>query len=166
MEQPLVYIIMGSDSDAAVMQETADTLQSFNIPFEMTIASAHRSPQRAAHLARTARERGVRVIIAAAGWAAHLAGVLASHTTLPVIGVPIESSPLNGLDALLSTVQMPGGVPVATMSLGRAGACNAAVFAAQILALQDPVLQKAVADYKDGLERSVAQKAERFPGGQ
>jgi 5-(carboxyamino)imidazole ribonucleotide mutase len=153
--QPLVAIVMGSDSDFSVMEETLRQLSDFAIPFEVKVSSAHRSPHRTAEYARTARERGIQVIIAAAGWAAHLAGVIASETTLPVIGVPIESSPLRGLDSLLATVQMPGGVPVATMALGSQGARNAAVLAAQILSLSNPSLQDTLAAYKSSLNEKV-----------
>jgi phosphoribosylaminoimidazole carboxylase PurE protein len=154
--QPLVGIVMGSDSDFSVMQEALRQLENLSIPFEVTVSSAHRSPHRTAEYARTARSRGIRVIIAAAGWAAHLAGVIASETTLPVIGVPIDSSPLKGLDSLLATVQMPGGVPVATMALGAQGARNAAVLAAQILALSDTDLHDRLAAYKASLSDTVA----------
>jgi phosphoribosylamine--glycine ligase len=120
-----VGIVMGSDSDLDIMKEAADVLNKFEIPYKMTVASAHRSPQRAADFAGAALKRGMKVIIAGAGHAAHLAGVLAAHTRLPVIGVPIDSSCLQGLDALLATVQMPPGIPVATMAIGKSGARNA-----------------------------------------
>ena len=155
---PLVGIVMGSDSDAAVMETAWTTLDRFSIPYEITIASAHRSPARAAEYARTARSRGIRVIIAAAGWAAHLAGVTAAETTLPVIGVPIASSPLGGLDSLLSTVQMPGGVPVATVSLDSAGARNAALLAARILSLADERLTTTLEQYRSELAAGVVTK--------
>ena len=141
-QAPVVGIIMGSDSDLPVMQEAFEVLTNFGIPAEITVASAHRSPQRVSEYARSARRRGLKVLIAGAGGAAHLAGVLAAETSLPVIGVPIESSPLTGWDALLSTVQMPAGVPVATMAVGKAGAGNAAILAAQILAVADSKLQE------------------------
>ena len=128
--KPLVGILMGSDSDLPVMEEAAKILKDFGIPYEMTISSAHRTPKRTSEYAQSAEGRGIKVIIAGAGSAAHLAGFIAAETTLPVIGVPIDSSPLNGLDSLLSTVQMPGGVPVASMSIGKAGAKNAGIFAA------------------------------------
>ena len=131
---------MGSDSDAPVMQAAVDVLAELEIPCEMTVASAHRSPERVMRLVREAPGRGVKVYIVGAGAAAHLAGVVAAHTTAPVIGVPIDSSALKGLDALLSTVQMPPGVPVATVSIGKPGATNAGVLAAQILALGDPAI--------------------------
>jgi len=161
MSDPLVGLVMGSDSDLEAMKGAAEILDMFGLPYEMTVASAHRSPQRAWDYARSAKERGLKVIIAGAGWAAHLAGVLASATTLPVIGVPMDSSPLQGLDALLSTVQMPPGVPVAAMAIGRGGARNAAVLAAQILALSDQALADKLADYKDQMAREVEEKAGR-----
>ena len=159
--KPLVGIIMGSDSDLAVMQEAAKVLKQFAIPYEIGVYSAHRSPHRTLEYVRSARERGLKVIIAGAGSSAHLAGVTAAETTLPVIGIPIDSSPLSGLDSLLSTVQMPPGVPVATMGVGNSGATNAAVFAVQILALGDERLARRLADYKDQLEKSVAEKSRK-----
>lgn len=156
-----VSIVMGSDSDLPVLQGCIDTLKSLGIPYEVTVASAHRTPARAAKLAETARERGVKVIIAAAGMAAHLAGVLAAHTTLPVIGVPVDGSALNGLDALLSTVQMPPGIPVATMAIGKSGAKNAAIFAAQILATGDAALAEKLAAFKAEMARQVDEKAKK-----
>ena len=140
--KPGVGIVMGSDSDLGVMKEAAVVLKKFNVPFEITVASAHRSPERAAEFASTARDRGVKVVIAGAGHAAHLAGVMAAHTTLPVIGVPIDSSCLQGLDSLLATVQMPPGIPVATTALGKPGARNAGILAVQMLALADSELQE------------------------
>ena len=168
--KPLVGIVMGSDSDLEVMREAAVALEGFGIPHELRVCSAHRSPDRARRYARDAEARGLRVLIAGAGWAAHLAGVLAAVTTLPVIGVPIGSSPLQGLDSLLSTAQMPGGVPVATMSLGRAGARNAGVLAAQILATADRGLRARLRAYKARLAAEVAARdrkvraASRPPG--
>jgi len=159
--KPLVGIIMGSDSDLAVMQEAAKVLKQFEIPYEIGVYSAHRSPHRTLEYVRSARERGLKVIIAGAGSSAHLAGVTAGETTLPVIGIPIDSSPLSGLDSLLSTVQMPPGVPVATMGVGNSGATNAAVFAVQILALGDERLAGRLAEYKDQLEKSVAEKSKK-----
>ena len=159
--KPLVGIIMGSDSDLAVMQEAAKVLKQFAIPYEIGVYSAHRSPHRTLEYVRSARERGLKVIIAGAGSSAHLAGVTAAETTLPVIGIPIDSSPLSGLDSLLSTVQMPPGVPVATMGVGNSGATNAAVFAVQILALGDERLAGRLAEYKDQLEKSVAEKSKK-----
>ena len=164
--KPLVGIIMGSDSDLAVMQEAAKVLKQFEIPYEIGVYSAHRSPHRTLEYVRSARERGLKVIIAGAGSSAHLAGVTAAETTLPVIGIPINSSPLSGLDSLLSTVQMPPGVPVATMGVGNSGATNAAVFAVQILALGDERLAGRLAEYKDQLEKSVAEKSKKVQGEQ
>ena len=155
-----VGIVMGSDSDLGVMQETTRILKQFEVPYEITVASAHRSPERAAKFATTARERGIRVIIAGAGHAAHLAGAMAAHTSLPVIGVPIDSSCLQGFDALLSTVQMPPGIPVATVSIGKPGARNAGILAVQILALSDGVLEEKLTDFKMDMAEKVAQKAQ------
>ena len=134
---PLVGILMGSDNDYEVMKETALALKQFGIPFEMTVSSAHRTPERTAHYVREALGRGIRVLVAGAGAAAHLAGVMAAETTLPIIAVPIDATSLKGLDALLAMVQMPAGIPVATMAIGKAGARNAGIFAAQILATSD-----------------------------
>ena len=158
-ELPRVGIVMGSDSDLGVMQSASDVLKEFGVAFEITVASAHRSPQRAAEWASSARERGVKVIIAGAGHAAHLAGAMAAHTSLPIIGVPIDSSCLQGMDALLATVQMPPGVPVATMAIGKSGARNAGILAIQILALADTVLAKKLDDYKQSMAAKVEQKA-------
>jgi phosphoribosylaminoimidazole carboxylase PurE protein len=152
--KPLVAIVMGSDSDLPVMQETARTLAEFRVPFEITVSSAHRSPERTAEYARKAEERGFEVIIAGAGGGAHLAGVIAGHTILPVIGVPMESG-LMGLDSLLSTVQMPGGVPVATVAIGKAGARNAGILAVQILSGKHPALKKSLHRYKASLAAKV-----------
>ena len=162
MTKPLVGILMGSDSDLPVMQEAAAMLQEFGIEYEMTVASAHRTPKKVIEYCTSAERRGIKVIIAGAGWAAHLAGVIASQTTLPVIGVPIDSSPLKGLDALLSTAQMPGGVPVATMSLGKAGAKNAGVFAAQIIAASDVKVANRLKVFRVEMERDVEEKAKRL----
>ncbi len=156
-----VLILMGSDSDAPIMRGAADALREFGVTCEMTVASAHRSPDRVERLLAEAAERGVQVFIAGAGAAAHLAGVIAARTTKPVIGVPIDTSSLNGLDALLSTVQMPPGVPVATVSLGRTGATNAAVLAAQILALSCPDVARRLEQYKRTLADKVEQSAAR-----
>jgi phosphoribosylamine---glycine ligase len=153
---PSVLILMGSDSDAPVMQGSVDVLKEFGISNEMTVASAHRSPERVMRLVREAPARGVKVFIVGAGAAAHLAGVVAAHSTLPVIGVPIDSSALKGLDALLSTVQMPPGVPVATVSIGKPGATNAGVLAAQILGVGDQTTAKKLDEYK----RKLADKVE------
>ena len=162
MAKPVVGILMGSDSDLPIMQEAASMLQEFGVEYEMTIASAHRTPKKVLEYCTGAEKRGIRVIIAGAGWAAHLAGVVASHTTLPVIGVPIDSSPLNGLDAILATVQMPGGVPVATMSLGKAGAKNAGIFAAQIIAAGDVKIANRLKVYRVEMERDVEEKSKRL----
>lgn len=162
MKNPKVAVIIGSDSDLPVMQNAFDTLDHFSIPYMLIISSAHRTPHRTSRIASTAKRKGIEVIIAGAGWAAHLAGFIAAQTTLPVIAVPIDSSPLRGLDALLSSVQMPVGVPVATMSIGSAGAANAAVYAAQILALNDPGLQKKLIAYKKRLEANVLAASRRI----
>jgi len=158
MSNPLVLIVMGSDSDLPVMEETAKILTDFGVPFEMRISSAHRSPKRTAQLAAEAAGRGVKLIIAAAGMAAHLAGVIAAETTLPVIGVPMGGGALSGIDALYAMVQMPGGIPVATMAIGKAGAKNAGLFAVQILALQHPDLAAKFVDYRDKMAAEVEQK--------
>ena len=157
---PLVGIVMGSDSDWGVMQEATSVLKELEIPFDVTVSSAHRSPERTAEYGRSARASGLKVIIAGAGAAAHLAGSIAAVTTLPVIGVPLDSSSLKGMDALLATVQMPAGVPVATMAIGTAGAKNAAILAAQILATTDPEMEARLEAYKEHLAAQVAQKAE------
>ncbi|QTA90227.1 5-(carboxyamino)imidazole ribonucleotide mutase [Desulfonema magnum] len=162
IEGATVGIVIGSDSDLGVMEEAATILKKFGIPFEMTIASAHRSPERAATFASSARNRGIKVIIAGAGHAAHLAGVMAAHTSLPVIGVPIDSSCLQGLDSLLSTVQMPPGIPVATVALGKPGARNAGILAVQILALSDPELEKKLKAFKTEMAEQVEQKAKKL----
>jgi phosphoribosylamine---glycine ligase len=157
-----VLILMGSDSDAPVMQGAVDILRNMAIPFEMTVASAHRSPERVMRLVREAPGRGVKVFIVGAGAAAHLAGVVAAHTSLPVIGVPIDSSALKGLDALLSTVQMPPGVPVATVSIGKPGATNAGVLAAQILGVADAAIAVRLEQYKKTLAEKVEAAAARL----
>jgi phosphoribosylaminoimidazole carboxylase PurE protein len=159
-----VLVLIGSDSDAPVMRTTVDVLASLGVAARLTVASAHRSPARVAHLVEDAARDGVQVFIAGAGAAAHLAGVIAAHTTRPVIGVPIDSSPLVGFDALLATVQMPPGVPVATVSVGKAGATNAAVLAAQIIALSDPDVAARLADYKAALAQKVEEAAARIEG--
>ncbi|MBF0463271.1 MAG: 5-(carboxyamino)imidazole ribonucleotide mutase [Magnetococcales bacterium] len=156
--QPLVGILMGSDSDWAVMQETAVVLRQFAIPFEMTVSSAHRTPERTHEYAATAAARGLRVLIAGAGAAAHLAGVVAASTLLPVIGVPLSATGLQGLDALLATVQMPGGIPVATMAIGAAGARNAALFAVRLLALSDAGLAEKLAAFHRDMANTVQAK--------
>jgi 5-(carboxyamino)imidazole ribonucleotide mutase len=158
MENPQVLIVMGSDSDLPVMEESAKLLAAFGIPYEMRISSAHRSPRRTADLAADAAGRGIRVIIAGAGMAAHLAGVVAAETILPVVGVPLEGGALAGLDSLYATVQMPGGIPVATMAIGKAGAKNAGIFAVQILALGDEKLTAALKSYRERLAEEVAAK--------
>ena len=158
---PRIGIIMGSDSDLPIMQEVTKVLKQFEVPYEIGVYSAHRSPHRTAEYVRTARDRGLKLIIAGAGSSAHLAGVAAAETTLPVIGVPIDSSPLSGFDALLSTVQMPPGVPVATMGVGKSGATNAGILSVQILALADEQLAAKLIDYKAQLEKTVAEKSKR-----
>ena len=157
-----VLILMGSDSDAPVMAAVGEALDEFGLTWEMTVASAHRSPARVTRLVAEAPGRGVKVFVVGAGAAAHLAGVVAAHTTLPVIGVPIDSSALKGLDALLSTVQMPPGVPVATVAIGKAGATNAGVLAAQMIALGDEALAGRLAAYKKKLEEKVEAAAKRL----
>ncbi len=157
---PRVGIVMGSDSDLPVMREAAQILAEFGVVYEMTVASAHRSPARVEAYARDAAGRGIHVLIAGAGGAAHLAGVLAAHTTLPVIGIPLASSTLGGLDALLSTAQMPGGVPVATVGIGNAR--NAALLAVQILGAGDPALRERFRAYKARLASEVDEKAARL----
>jgi phosphoribosylaminoimidazole carboxylase PurE protein len=158
MTKPKVAIVLGSDSDYPVIQDALKLLDDFEISYEVTISSAHRSPDRTQRYAATLEERGVQVIIACAGGAAHLAGVLAAHTILPVVGVPIDSSPLKGLDALLSTSMMPAGVPVATVAIGKAGASNAAILAAQILARSDAELAQRLRRYKERLAEGVEAK--------
>ena len=165
MAERQVQILMGSDSDAPVMQRAVDQLQKLGVSVQMTVASAHRSPARVQRIIEEAPGEGVKVFIVGAGAAAHLAGVVAAHSTLPVIGVPIDSSPLSGWDALLATVQMPPGVPVATVSVGAAGATNAGVLAAQILALSDTDLAQRVADYKASLAEKVEKAAARVESG-
>jgi phosphoribosylaminoimidazole carboxylase PurE protein len=160
--RPLVAILMGSDSDWAVMARTAERLDAFGIPYEAHVLSAHRSPEETAAFARTARTRGTRVLICGAGLAAHLAGAVSAQTTLPVLAVPLDAGGLGGLDALLATVQMPAGIPVATLAIGTAGAENAAILAAQILALGDAALAKRLEDHKRGLGRGVGEKNRRL----
>jgi len=162
MTKPFVGILMGSDSDLPVMKEAADVLKGFGIPFEVTISSAHRSPKRTSEYAKSAASRGIRIIIAGAGSAAHLAGFIAAETAVPVIGVPIDSSSLKGMDALLSTVQMPAGVPVATMAIGKAGAKNAGIFAAQIIAVGNKRLQAKLKAFKEKLASDVEEKAKKI----
>lgn len=155
MPSPLVAILMGSESDFEMMERCHKTLREFGIAHEVRVMSAHRTPDAVANFVRGAPARGIRVFIAAAGGAAHLAGAVAAHTSLPVIGVPLAATELQGLDALLSTVQMPPGVPVATVAIGRFGAVNAAVLAVQILALGDPALAKKLADWREAMRRKV-----------
>ena len=159
---PLVAILMGSDTDLPTMQLTANQLTKFGIAHEIEILSAHRSPARTVAYAREAKGRGLKIIIAGAGHAAALAGALAAETTLPVIGVPLATSPLSGFDALLSTAMLPAGVPVATMAVGEGGATNAAVLAAQILALSDAALAEKLVAYKRELEQKVLEKSAKL----
>ena len=162
MGKPLVSIVMGSDSDLEIMREAGKALADFGIAYEMDVTSAHRSPDRTADYARKAADRGIRVIIAGAGGAAHLAGVIAAHTSLPVIGVPIPSTSLQGMDSLLATVQMPAGIPVATVAIGKPGATNAGILAAQILALADAELAKKMAAHKEKLAKGVEEKSKKL----
>ena len=162
MGKPLVGILMGSDSDLPVMEEASKVLEKFGIDHEVVVSSAHRSPERTRKYVVGASKRGIKVLIAGAGAAAHLAGVVAAETTLPVIGVPIGSSALNGLDALLSTTQMPGGVSVAGMAIGKAGAKNAGVLSVQILALNDKNLQKKLLQFKKDQAKEVERKSRKL----
>src|SRR5438128_9655279 len=164
MSKPLVSIVMGSDSDLEIMSEGGNALDDFGIDYEIEVTSAHRSPDRTADYARNAAGRGIRVIIAGAGGAAHLAGVIAAHTTLPVIGVPIPSTPLNGLDSLLATVQMPAGIPVATVAIGKPGATNAGILAAQILGIADSIIAQKLEAHKTKLAQSVEEKSRKLRG--
>jgi 5-(carboxyamino)imidazole ribonucleotide mutase len=152
---PKIGIVMGSESDLPVMEEAFKVLDSFGVSYEVRVLSAHRSPVETAAYAKSSAERGLKILIAGAGWAAHLAGVLAAGTILPVIGVPIDSSPLQGIDALYSTVQMPPGIPVATMAIGKGGARNAALFAVQALALQDASLRKMLLDQRSRMAEEI-----------
>ena len=158
----VVSVVMGSDSDLPVMEEAVKVLAEFAIPHELFLTSAHRTPERTTAFARGAAKRGVKIIIVGAGAAAHLAGVIASQTLLPVIGVPIDATSLQGLDALLATVQMPGGIPVATMAIGKAGAKNAALFAVRVLALEDADLQKKLQSYIRKMASDVERKHENL----
>lgn len=158
---PLVSIVMGSDSDLEIMREAAKALEGFGIAYEIDVSSAHRSPARTSAFARNAAGRGIKVIIAGAGGAAHLAGVIAAETTLPVIGVPIPSV-LQGLDSLLSIVQMPAGIPVATVAIGKAGATNAGILAAQMIGLSDPEVAKKLAAHKEKLAKGVEEKSKKL----
>ena len=159
---PRVGIVLGSESDLPMMTKGVELLKKFGVEVEVELSSAHRAPEKTARYAREAESRGLGVLIGAAGFANHLAGSLAAHTVLPVIGVPLNTSPLNGLDSLLSTVQMPGGVPVATVSIGEAGAVNAAVLALQILATADPSLRQAIRRYKEEMAEKIARRAEEI----
>lgn len=162
MSKPQVFILMGSDSDYDVMKSTTSVLDQFEVPYEIMVASAHRSPELVRELAASAESKGVRVFIAAAGGAAHLAGVVAAHTTLPVIGVPINATSLGGFDALLATVQMPPGIPVATVAVGKFGAHNAAILAVQMMALSDEKYQKKLQQHKLDLTESVQKKNKKL----
>ena len=153
---------MGSDSDLEIMREAGKVLDEFGIDYEIDVTSAHRSPDRTADYARKAAGRGIRVIIAGAGGAAHLAGVIAAHTTLPIIGVPIPSTSLQGMDSLLATVQMPAGIPVATVAIGKPGATNAGILAAQVLALSDPAVAKKLAAHKEELTRGIEKTSKKL----
>jgi phosphoribosylaminoimidazole carboxylase PurE protein len=164
MSKPLVSIVMGSDSDLEIMREAGKALDDFGIAYEIDVTSAHRSPDRSADFAKKAAERGVKVIIAGAGGAAHLAGVIAAHTILPVIGVPIPSTSLNGMDSLLSTVQMPAGIPVATVAIGKPGATNAGILAAQMIGLSDEAIAKKMHAHKEKLARGVEEKSRKLKG--
>jgi phosphoribosylaminoimidazole carboxylase PurE protein len=159
---PAVSVVMGSDSDLPVMEEAIKILESFEIPCEVFLTSAHRSPERTSAFATGAAARGVKVLIVGAGAAAHLAGVIASQTSLPVIGVPIDATPLHGLDALLATVQMPGGIPVATMAIGKPGAKNAALFAVRLLAVNDKKLHAKLRMYIEQMARDIERKHENL----
>ena len=161
-QNPKVGIVMGSDSDYEIMAEAAKALKEFDVPFEMIVASAHRSPERAGNWSRTARERGLACLIAGAGAAAHLAGVLAAETTLPVIAVPIDATALNGMDALLAMVQMPAGIPVATMAVGKAGARNAGLLAVQMLSISDAEIAARLDAFKTKMAQGVEEKSERL----
>ena len=162
MVKPQVSIVMGSDSDLEIMTEAAKALSGFDIPHELQILSAHRSPERVTKFCKDLKKRGIEVVIAGAGGAAHLAGVIAAHTIVPVIGVPIDSSVLKGLDSLLSTVQMPSGIPVATVAIGKSGAANAGILAAQILSVCSKELQAKLIEHKEKLSRSVVEKNNRL----
>lgn len=158
MKKPLVALLMGSDTDFEVMREGADLLKEFGVPYEMKVLSAHRSPEEVSRFAKQAKSKGLQVIICGAGGAAHLAGVVAAQTTLPVIGVPVNSTALGGLDSLLATVQMPAGTPVATVAIGKSGARNAGLLACQMLALKDQRLQKKLEHFKKELVVSIRKK--------
>lgn len=159
---PQVLIVIGSESDMPIMEEAGKVLNELGIPYSISISSAHRTPDLTIKLAKNAEKKGIEVIIAGAGMAAHLAGVIASHTNLPVIGVPIDSSPLNGLDALLSTVQMPPGVPVATMAIGKAGAKNAAIFSSEILARKYPEVAQRLKEYRKRVSENIRKGSKKL----
>jgi phosphoribosylaminoimidazole carboxylase PurE protein len=159
---PIVSVVMGSDSDFPIMSETIKILESFGVPHEVFLTSAHRSPERTTSFAKGAAKRGIKVLIIGAGAAAHLAGVIASQTLLPVIGIPIDATALGGIDALLSIAQMPGGVPVATMAVGKAGAKNAALLAVRILAVEDDGLKKKLRLFIDDMARDIEKKQENL----
>ncbi|HET6842400.1 MAG TPA: 5-(carboxyamino)imidazole ribonucleotide mutase [Candidatus Angelobacter sp.] len=161
-ESPLVSIVMGSDSDLEIMNDAARSLEDFGIPYEIDVTSAHRSPARTAEFARAAANRGIKVIIAGAGGAAHLAGVIAAETTIPVIGVPIPSTSLQGMDSLLSIVQMPAGIPVATVAIGKPGATNAGILAAQIIGLSNSTVASKLNQLKAKLAKSVEEKSQKL----
>ena len=160
MKKPLVGILMGSDSDMPVMEKAAEVLKEMGVAYEIDISSAHRLPEKTAHYAKTAKKRGIEVLIAGAGMAAHLAGVLAAHTTLPVIGIPLKSGALNGADALYSTVQMPPGIPVATVGID--GAKNAAYLACEILSIKYPEIAKKLEDFRTKMKKSLEEKSKAF----
>jgi 5-(carboxyamino)imidazole ribonucleotide mutase len=161
MKNAIVGIVMGSESDYETMKNAEDILINFEIPYEISVTSAHRTPKVTFEYAESARQRGLKVIIAGAGGAAHLAGVISALTTLPVLGIPIESKALHGLDSLLSIVQMPGGVPTATFAIGKSGAVNAALFAVQILALENESLRSKLSRYKEDLSKQALAGNER-----
>src|SRR6201981_2004490 len=162
MSKPLVAIMIGSDSYLEIMREAGKALDDFGIGYEIDVTSAHRSPDRSADFAKKAADRGIKVIIAGAGGAAHLAGVIAAHTILPVIGVPIPSTSLNGMDSLLSTVQMPAGIPVATVAIGKPGATNAGILAAQIIGVADSALVQKLHAHKEKLAKGVEEKSRKL----
>ena len=162
MNKPLVGIVMGSDSDFSIMEGASKVLEEFNIAHEVLVTSAHRTPERTRKYVQGAKRKGIQIFIAGAGGAAHLAGVIAAESTLPVIGVPINSTPLNGLDSLLSTAQMPGGIPVATVSIGKWGAKNAGLLAVQILALSNDKLASQLVKYRKQQAKVVEQKSKKL----
>ncbi|MDB9823252.1 5-(carboxyamino)imidazole ribonucleotide mutase [Deltaproteobacteria bacterium] len=161
-DKPLVGVVMGSTSDADIMKGCLEQLEKLGISYEVKVTSAHRTPEQTRDFAENAAGRGIEVLIAGAGWSAHLAGTIAAHTLLPVIGVPIDSSALQGMDALLSTVQMPPGIPVATVAIGRGGAKNAAILAAQILALKHPDIAENLKSYRENMTKKTIEKAENW----